>query len=109
LSNRFNQISLPHDELPPSCPKQTIANQKLMMTVAWNPHGFHVIQSLPEGSKWTGRYYSDTILYQIAAFPAWEIIEKRLSMPITPVRMLQNVSRTTGCPAFSVVLSPGIE
>jgi hypothetical protein len=38
-----------------------------MITVIWNPHGFHVIQSLPKGIKWTGSYYSDNILSQIAA------------------------------------------
>jgi transposase len=38
-----------------------------MITVVWNPHGFHVIQSLPKGIKWTGRYSSENILSQIAA------------------------------------------
>jgi hypothetical protein len=38
-----------------------------MITVVWNPHRFHVIQSLPKGIKWTGRYYSDNILSQMAA------------------------------------------
>jgi hypothetical protein len=44
-----------------------IASQKLMITGIWNPHGFHVIQSLPKGIKRTGRYYSDNILSQNAA------------------------------------------
>jgi hypothetical protein len=38
-----------------------------MITVVGNPQGFHVIQSLPKGIKWTGRYYSDNILSQIYA------------------------------------------
>jgi hypothetical protein len=67
FSNHFDQIWLPHDELSPSFPTQTVASQKLMITVVWNPHGFHVIQSLSKGIKWTGRYYSDNILSQIAA------------------------------------------
>jgi hypothetical protein len=67
FSNHFHRIWLPHDELPPSFPKQTIASQKLMITVVWNPHGFHVIQSLPKGTKWTGRYYSNNSIAQIAA------------------------------------------
>jgi hypothetical protein len=37
-----------------------------MITVVWNPHGFNVIQSLPKGIKWTGRYYSNNIIAQIA-------------------------------------------
>jgi hypothetical protein len=53
--------------MPPSFPKQTIISQKFMITVVWNPHGFHVIQFLLKGIKWTGRYYSDNILSQIAA------------------------------------------
>jgi hypothetical protein len=63
----FDRIWLPHDELPPSFPKQEIAGQKLMALVVWNPYGFHVIQSLPKGIKWTGRYYSDNIFSEIAA------------------------------------------
>jgi hypothetical protein len=38
--NHFDWIWLPHDELPPSFPKWTIASQKLTVTVVWNPHGF---------------------------------------------------------------------
>jgi hypothetical protein len=67
FSNHFDRIWLPHDELLSSFPKQTIASQKLMFTVVWNPHRFQVIQSLPKGFEWTGRYDSDNILSQIAA------------------------------------------
>jgi hypothetical protein len=66
FSNNFDRIWLPHDELPPSFPKQTIASQKFMITVVRNPHGIHMIQSLPKGIKWTGRYYSDSITSRIA-------------------------------------------
>jgi hypothetical protein len=67
FSNHFDRIWLPHDGLPLSFLKQTIANQKLMITVVWNPHGFHMIQSLSKGIKWTGRYGSNNILSQIVA------------------------------------------
>jgi hypothetical protein len=60
--NHFDRIWVPDDELPPSFPKQTIAGQKLMIIVVWNPQGLHVIESLPKGIKWTGRHYSDDIL-----------------------------------------------
>jgi hypothetical protein len=33
FSNHFDRIWLPHDELPPSFPEQTIASQKLMITI----------------------------------------------------------------------------
>jgi hypothetical protein len=66
VTNHFDRIWLPYDELPSSFPKQTIASQKLMITVVWNSRGFHVIQSLSNEIKGTGRYYSDNILSQIA-------------------------------------------
>jgi hypothetical protein len=50
-SNDFDRPWFPHDELPPSFPKQTGASQKLMITVIWNPYGFHAIQSLPKEIK----------------------------------------------------------
>jgi hypothetical protein len=62
FSNHFDRIWFPHNELPPSFPRQTNASQKLMITVVWNPHEFDVIQSLSNGIKWTGRKYSDNIL-----------------------------------------------
>jgi hypothetical protein len=67
FSNHFARIWLPHDELPSSFPKQTIASQKLIIAVVWNPRTFHAIQSLSKAIKWTKRYYLDNILSQIAA------------------------------------------
>jgi hypothetical protein len=52
FSNHFDRFWLPHDELPASFPKQTIACQRSMITVVWNPHGFHVIRCLSKGIKW---------------------------------------------------------
>jgi hypothetical protein len=67
FSNHFDRIWFSRDELPPPLANKTIISQTLMITVVWNRHGFHVIQSLPKGIKWTGRCYSDNILSQIAA------------------------------------------
>jgi hypothetical protein len=67
FSNHFDRNWLPHDEPPPSFPKQTTESQKLMITVVWNPHKFHGIQSLSNGIKWTGRYDSDDVLSQNTA------------------------------------------
>jgi hypothetical protein len=38
-----------------------------MLTVVWNPHGFHVIKVLPRGCKWTSQYCIDNILPEICA------------------------------------------
>jgi hypothetical protein len=71
FSNHSDRISFPYDELPSSFLKQTIANQKLMIAVAWSPHGFHVVQFLPKGIKWTGRNYSINIPSQNAIL--WDV------------------------------------
>jgi hypothetical protein len=86
-------IWLPHDELPPSFRKHTTASQKLMITILWNPHGFRVTQSLPKGIKWTVRHYSNNIFSQIGALRDVGSHWRWSSIPITPVRLLQNVSR----------------
>jgi hypothetical protein len=33
-----------------------------MLTVAWNPHGFHLVNVLSKEQKWTNQYYIDHIL-----------------------------------------------
>jgi hypothetical protein len=33
-----------------------------MLTVVWNPYGFHLVFLLPKGQKWTSQYYVDHIL-----------------------------------------------
>jgi hypothetical protein len=33
-------------------------SRKLMLTVAWNPSGFHVATALPTGLKFTAGYYT---------------------------------------------------
>jgi hypothetical protein len=38
-----------------------------MLTVVWNPHGFHLASLLPKGQKWTSQCYIDHILPEIYA------------------------------------------
>jgi hypothetical protein len=38
-----------------SCPKS-------ILTVVWNPLGFHLVIVRPKGQKWTGQYYIDDVL-----------------------------------------------
>jgi hypothetical protein len=44
-----------------------ISSPKTMLTVAWNPHGFHLVSLLPKGQKWTSQYHIDHILPEICA------------------------------------------
>jgi hypothetical protein len=36
-----------------------------MLTMVWNPHGFHLVSLLPKGQKWTIQDYVDHILPEI--------------------------------------------
>jgi hypothetical protein len=37
--------------------RHTIQSEKFMLTVVWNPIGFHVLKSLPKGRKFNAQYY----------------------------------------------------
>ena len=43
-----------------------ISSPKLMVTVVWNPHGFHIIDVLPKGTKFNAEYYISHILTPLA-------------------------------------------
>jgi hypothetical protein len=51
FSSQHEQIWLPDQEDPPTIQQQTISNPKTMLTVVWNPHGFHLVSLLPKGQK----------------------------------------------------------
>jgi histone-lysine N-methyltransferase SETMAR len=67
FSNQHEQIWLPDHEDPPTIERQTISSPKTMLTVVWNPHGFHLVNGLPKGQKGTGQDYIDHILPEIGA------------------------------------------
>jgi hypothetical protein len=67
FSNQHEQIWLPDQEDPPTIQRQTISSPTTMLTVVWNPHGFHLLSFLPKGQKWTSQYYMDHILPEICA------------------------------------------
>jgi histone-lysine N-methyltransferase SETMAR len=56
----------------PEKPRLTIQARKLMFTIMWSPHGFHVVDSLPDGPTMCSTSFTDIILAQTAAafFPA---------------------------------------
>jgi histone-lysine N-methyltransferase SETMAR len=42
--------------------KHMIEERKMMVTIVWNPQGFHLVKTLPKGQKLNIYYYSDRIL-----------------------------------------------
>jgi histone-lysine N-methyltransferase SETMAR len=45
--------------------RHTIQSQKYMITIFWNPHGFHVVEMLPDGEKFTAEYMTSVILAKL--------------------------------------------
>jgi hypothetical protein len=67
FSNQHEQIWLPDQEDPPTIQWQMITSPKTILTVLWNPHGFHLVSLMSKGQKWTSQHYIDHILPEICA------------------------------------------
>jgi hypothetical protein len=46
--------------------RHTVQSPKFMLTVVWNPIGFHVLKALPKGRKFNAQYYINDILVAIS-------------------------------------------
>jgi hypothetical protein len=46
---------------------ELISSPKIMLIVVWNPYGFHLVNVMPKGQKWTSQYYIDHILPEMCA------------------------------------------
>jgi hypothetical protein len=44
--------------------RHTVQSPKVMLTVVWNPIGFHVLKALPKGRKFNAQCYTNDILSQ---------------------------------------------
>jgi histone-lysine N-methyltransferase SETMAR len=42
-----------------------IWDRKMMVSIVWNPHDFHLVDGLPKGQKFNASYYIDNILQPI--------------------------------------------
>jgi hypothetical protein len=67
FSNHHEQSWLPDYEDSPTIERQTISSPKTVLTVVRNPHGFHLVNVLPNGQAWTSQYYIGYILPEIGA------------------------------------------
>jgi histone-lysine N-methyltransferase SETMAR len=49
----------------PEMVKHMIGDRKLMVTIVWNPQGFHLVDAFPKGQKFNASYYIDRILQSL--------------------------------------------
>jgi histone-lysine N-methyltransferase SETMAR len=50
------------DDQPGTRRKREIGQDKMMLTIPWNPHGLHLIDAMPKKEKYSTRHYVDNIL-----------------------------------------------
>jgi hypothetical protein len=72
--NQHEQTWLPGQEDSPTIQRQTISSPKTMLTVVWNPHGFHLVSLLPKGQKWPSHTILITFFPKYALFVMQEIV-----------------------------------
>jgi histone-lysine N-methyltransferase SETMAR len=62
LHTDHERIWLQPDEPVPERERHTVQSEKMMLTIVWNPNGFHHIDVLPKGLKFNASYYVTHIL-----------------------------------------------
>jgi hypothetical protein len=85
-------------EIVPDRERQTLQSPKLMLTIGWNPSGFHIVKSLPKGGKFSEQYDTYNILWLSQIGEDWPERGARRShgsMRTTPVRRMQKCQLTS--------------
>jgi histone-lysine N-methyltransferase SETMAR len=65
LVTDYEQIWLCPEGKPPERHKHTIQDPTMMLTIAWNPLGFHLLDALPKGRTFNAEYHRDNILMEL--------------------------------------------
>jgi histone-lysine N-methyltransferase SETMAR len=68
LTTQHESIWFPETEKVPERERPMIQSKKLMLTIIWNPQGFHLINVLPKGQKFNADYY---ITYLLSTLSQW--------------------------------------
>jgi hypothetical protein len=66
LNTNHELIWLQPDGEIPERERRTIQSEKVMLTIVWNPSGFHLINVLPKGFKFNASFYVTQILGQLS-------------------------------------------
>jgi hypothetical protein len=66
LDTEHELMCVPPGETAPDRERQTTQSPRLMLTMVWNPIGFHAVKSLPKRTKFNAQYHVDNILVGIS-------------------------------------------
>jgi hypothetical protein len=53
-------------EIVPDRERQIVQSPKLILTIVWNPSGFHAVKALAKGGKFSAQYSTNNILMAIS-------------------------------------------
>jgi hypothetical protein len=62
MSTDYEFVWLSRDEKVPERERQIIQLKNFILTIVWNPRGFHLIKVLENGRKFNAGYYTAEIL-----------------------------------------------
>jgi hypothetical protein len=62
----IGQMRIPSDEAPETRERRMIGSEKLMVTIAGNPYGFHVIEVLPKGQRFNADCYCSSVITKLS-------------------------------------------
>jgi histone-lysine N-methyltransferase SETMAR len=111
-------ISVHPDADIPERERHTVHSQKVMLTIVWNPGGFHPVNILPKGFQFNASYYVTQILdplskrrrTQVGCTNRKSIVHADNARPHTARMALQfmeqNLTQRAPHPAYSPDLAP---
>jgi transposase len=74
-------------EIVPDRERQTVQSPTVMLTIVWNPSGFHIVKALPKGGKFSAQYYTKNIRIAISGW-------RRLAGERSPSKLWIHVDNT---------------
>jgi hypothetical protein len=86
LSRDHEIIWLRESESPIEKEKHMIQVKRKMITMIWNPHGFHIVHALPKGENFNVIYYVEHILQLILEYYSKSIVVVESFMQTMPDR-----------------------
>jgi hypothetical protein len=75
-SKDYEFVWLPRDDNFPERERHTIQSQKFMLTIVWNPRGFHLIKVLEKGRKFNAGYYITEMSEPLSQWRSIEVAGK---------------------------------
>jgi hypothetical protein len=96
LTTDDQRIWLRPGQEPPEMPKNTIQDRTMMVTIAWNPFGFHVLWAPLKDKTFDAEYYRDDILTALVSFRPEGAGGNLLFMQAIQLRSVSPFVPTTG-------------